>query len=78
MKIFGKKAPPAKESLAQLRNSVAMLEKREEFLQKKADQEVELGTSPLCTSRTAVLAVRFGRCVALFAGLRCEIASGPR
>jgi hypothetical protein len=29
MKLFGKKTPAPKESLAQLRNSVAMLEKRE-------------------------------------------------
>jgi len=42
MPLFGKKkkAPPAKESIAKLRETVDMLEKREQFLQKKIDKEV--------------------------------------
>jgi len=42
MPLFGskKKAPPPKESIAKLRETLDMLEKREFFLQKKADTEV--------------------------------------
>mmetsp|Transcript_8683 Transcript_8683/g.14960 ORF Transcript_8683/g.14960 Transcript_8683/m.14960 type:complete len:205 (+) Transcript_8683:7-621(+) len=47
MKFGKKKAPPTKESLAKLRNSVAMLEKREEFLQKKMDDEMKLAKAKL-------------------------------
>jgi len=41
MKLFGgkKKAPQAKESIAKLRETIDMLEKREQFLQKKIDKE---------------------------------------
>eukprot|EP01116_Phalansterium_solitarium_P003312 TRINITY_DN14137_c0_g1_i1.p1 TRINITY_DN14137_c0_g1~~TRINITY_DN14137_c0_g1_i1.p1 ORF type:complete len:221 (+),score=31.18 TRINITY_DN14137_c0_g1_i1:143-805(+) len=42
MPLFGskKKAPPPKESIAKLRETLDMLEKREGFLQKKADAEI--------------------------------------
>jgi len=42
MPLFGrkKKAPPPKESIAKLRETLEMLEKREQFLQKKMDKEV--------------------------------------
>jgi charged multivesicular body protein 4 len=42
MPLFGKKkkAPAAKESIAKLRETIDMLEKREQFLQKKMDKEV--------------------------------------
>jgi len=42
MPLFGKKkqAPPPKESIAKLRETLDMLEKREQFLQKKMDKEV--------------------------------------
>lgn len=73
MKLFGKsKAPPPKESLAQLRNSVSMLEKREEFLQKKADQEVELGACPRNFACCALF------CAARAATRRDAPASGRR
>jgi len=41
MPLFGKKktAPPPKESIAQLRETLDMLEKRGQFLQKKCDQQ---------------------------------------
>jgi len=41
MPLFGKKkqAPAAKDSIAKLRETLDMLEKREQFLQKKADQQ---------------------------------------
>jgi len=41
MPLFGKKktAPPPKESIAKLRETLDMLEKREQFLQKKCDQQ---------------------------------------
>jgi len=42
MPLFGKKktAPPPKESISKLRETLDMLEKREQFLQKKMDKEV--------------------------------------
>lgn len=42
MPLFGKKkqAPPPKESIAKLRETLDMLEKREQYLQKKMDKEV--------------------------------------
>jgi charged multivesicular body protein 4 len=42
MPLFGskKKAPAPKESIAKLRETLDMLEKREQFLQKKMDKEV--------------------------------------
>ncbi len=41
MPLFGKKkaAPSPKESITKLRETVDMLEKREQFLQKKCDQQ---------------------------------------
>jgi len=41
MPLFGtkKKAPPPKESISKLRETLDMLEKREQFLQKKCDQQ---------------------------------------
>jgi len=41
MPLFGKKktAPSPKESISKLRETVDMLEKREQFLQKKCDQQ---------------------------------------
>jgi len=41
--LFGKKknaGPPPKESIAKLRETLAMLEKREQFLQRKVEQQV--------------------------------------
>ncbi len=42
MKLFGraKKAPTPKDSIQKLRETLEMLEKREEFLQKKMDREI--------------------------------------
>jgi charged multivesicular body protein 4 len=42
LNFFGKKkqAPTPKESIAKLRETVEMLEKREQFLQKKCEQQV--------------------------------------
>jgi len=42
MPLFGKKktAPPPKESIAKLRETLEMLEKREQYLQKKIDGQV--------------------------------------
>jgi len=42
MPLFGKKktAPPPKESISKLRETLDMLEKREQFLMKKCDQQV--------------------------------------
>jgi len=42
MPLFGrkKKSPPPKESIAKLRETLDMLEKREQFLQKKMDKEI--------------------------------------
>jgi len=43
MNLFGKakKAPTAKDSIMKLRETIEMLEKRETYLQKKIDHELE-------------------------------------
>ena len=43
MKLFGKakKAPPPSESIQKLRDTLTTLEKREDYLQKKCDMEME-------------------------------------
>jgi len=44
MKLFGKakKAPSAKESIARLKDTIEMLEKREAYLQKKIEREITI------------------------------------
>jgi charged multivesicular body protein 4A/B len=61
MKLFGKakKAPPPSESIAKLRKTVEMLEKREDYLEKRIQQEVAVARANSSSNKKkAMMALR--------------------
>lgn len=59
MQLFGKAkkaAPSAKESIVQLRATLELLEKREQFLQTKIDNEVKLARANVSKNKKGSLA----------------------
>jgi len=58
MKLFGKanKAPSAKESIARLKDTIEMLEKREVYLQKKIEREITIAKQNGTKNKKAAIA----------------------
>jgi len=58
MKLFGKakKAPSAKESIARLKDTIEMLEKREAYLQKKIEREITIAKQNGTKNKKAAIA----------------------